>query len=113
MKYVNVCVGSTSSANNCSLCHKCMRTQLTLDILHRLEDFNEVFILDRFRKKRFKYKCQTVVQRKTDIYAFDNCELAKRMNYPMPPYIVAWFYMSPRILKRTLKMIINRLRKSG
>ena len=51
MKYVNVCVGSTSSANNCSLCHKCMRTQLTLDILHRLEDFNEVFILDRFRKK--------------------------------------------------------------
>lgn len=109
MKYVNVCVGSTSSAKNCSLCHKCMRTQLTLDILNRLEEFDEVFILDRYRKNRFKYKCQTVVQRKTDIYAFDNCELAKKMNYPMPPFIVAWLYMSPRILKKTVRVIINRI----
>ena len=107
MKYVNVCVGRTESAKNCSLCHKCMRTQLTLDILNRLEDFDSVFYLDRFRKKRFAYKCQTVVQRKEDIYAFDNCELAKRMNYPMPPYIVAWLYMSPKILKRTIKRIIK------
>ncbi len=107
MRYVNVCVGNIESANNCSLCHKCMRTQLTLDILNRLEDFGNVFNLEKFRKNCFSYKCQTVVQRKTDIYALDNCELAKRMRYPMPPYIVAWFYMSPRILKRAAKILIN------
>lgn len=114
MRYVNVCVGSTPSARNCSLCHKCMRTQLTLDILNRLDDFKDVFYLDKFRKRKFAYKCQTVVQRKSDIYALDNCELAKKMNYPMPPYIVAWLYMSPRILKRRLKMTYNWLtRKPG
>ena len=113
MKYVNVCVGSWASAKNCSVCHKCMRTQLTLDILGRLEDFDSVFFLDKFRKKRFAYKCQTVVQRNNEIYAFDNCELAKKMNYPMPPYIVAWLYMSPRILKRKLKIIIYRMMRKG
>lgn len=114
MHYVNVCVGNVASAKNCSLCHKCMRTQLTLDILNRLDDFEDVFFLDKFRKKRFAYKCQTVVQRKTDIYALDNCELAKRMNYPMPPYFVAWLYMFPRIMKRKLRMILNwALRRNG
>ena len=114
MRYLNVCVNrGVSDARNCSTCHKCMRTQLTLDILNKLEDFDSVFYLDVFRKRKFAYKCQTLVQRKTDIYAFDNCELAKRMNYPMPPYIVAWLYMSPKILERKLKSIIKWMLRKG
>ena len=107
LKYLNVCVSPTASAKNCSLCHKCKRTLLTLDILNRLEDSSEIFNIERFKQKRFTYKCYTVLHRKSDIYAHDNCQLAKKMNYSMPPYVVAWLYMSPTIIKKTLKKIVK------
>lgn len=107
LKYLNVCVSSSSDVKNCSLCHKCKRTLLTLDILNRLEDARDVFDIEKFKKRRFSYKCYTVLHRKSDIYAHDNCQLAKKMNYPMPPYVVAWLYWSPYIIKQSLKEIVK------
>ena len=85
------------------------RTLLTLDILNRLEDAKDVFDIDIFRKSRFRYQCYTVLHRKSDIYAHDNCQLAKKMNYYMPHYLVAWVYMSPRIIKSKLKEVAKYL----
>ncbi len=109
LNYLNVCVGRSASAKNCSMCHKCKRTLLTLDILNRLEDAKDVFDIDIFRKSRFRYQCYTVLHRKSDIYAHDNCQLAKKMNYHMPNYLVAWVYMSPRIIKSKLKEVAKYL----
>jgi hypothetical protein len=109
LKYLNVCVTLSDGAHNCSLCHKCKRTLLTLDILNRLEDATEVFDIEKFKKCLFKYKCYTVLHSKSDIYAHDNCQLAKKMNYPMPSYWVAWLYMSPSILMSSLKKVAKFL----
>ena len=101
-RYLNVCVSMRTTADNCSACHKCKRTLLTLDILNRLDDVRDLFNLERYSKNRFAYKCYTVLHKKTDIYAHDNCQLAKRMNFPMPSLIVAWLYMSPQITKQAI-----------
>ena len=37
---------------NCSMCWKCVRTQVTLEALGCLEKFDKVFYLDRYRKDR-------------------------------------------------------------
>lgn len=111
-RYLNVCVGNIESFHNCSSCHKCKRTLLTLDIFHRLDDFTEIFDVEKYYTNRFAYKCFTVLHRKTDIYANDNYELAKRMHYPMPSYPVAWLHESPHIImdaiKKVAKCILRR-----
>lgn len=105
LKYLNVCVSSSASANNCSMCHKCKRTLLTLDILDRLEDAKGIFDINKYKKYRFWYKCYTVLHRKSDIYAHDNYQLAKRMKFSMPSYWVAWIYMSPGIITDRLRNV--------
>ena len=109
LKYLNVCVSSSASVKNCSMCHKCKRTLLTLDILNRLEDAKEVFDVNKYKRYRFRYKCYTVLHRKSDIYAHDNCQLAQKMNFPMPHFWVAWLYMSPSIIKGELKKVAKCL----
>ena len=109
LRYLNVCVGDVETVNNCSLCHKCKRTMLLLDIMGQLEKCGDLFDVEKFKKIRFKYKCQTVLQRGTDIYAHDNYVLAKKLNYPMPSRLVAWLYSSPQLLVATLKKIAKSI----
>ena len=111
LKYLNVCVSRRVTAENCSGCHKCKRTMLTLDILNRLEDFSEIFDIERYKKYRYAYKCSTVLDRNNDIFANDNYQLAKKMNYPMPSYLESWLYLSPKIIKRSIKKLGKRLLK--
>jgi hypothetical protein len=60
-KYLDVCLSSfdyTDRNNqkiNCSYCEKCMRTQFTLEYLNKLEDFQDVFYLDRYFERKEKY----------------------------------------------------------
>ena len=84
---------------------------LTLDIFNRLEDFREIFDIERYKKDRYAYKCSTVLHRNDDIFANDNYQLAKKMNYPMPSYLEAWLYLSPKIIKRSIKNLGKRLLK--
>lgn len=111
LKYLNVCVARRLTPENCSGCHKCKRTMLTLDIFNRLEDFSEIFDIERYKKDRYAYKCSTVLHRNDDIFANDNYQLAKKMNYPMPSYLEAWLYLSPKIIKRSIKNLGKRLLK--
>ena len=82
---------------------------LLLDIMGQLERCGNLFDVEKFKKIRFKYKCQTVLQTKTDIYAHDNYKLAKKLGYPMPSYLVAWLYSSPQLLKQSLKSIAKSI----
>lgn len=45
----------TGSRLNCSECFKCVRTQFSLDVIGKLEDFDEVFDISLFRSKRGRY----------------------------------------------------------
>ena len=51
-KYLNVCVAAET---NCSRCHKCQRTLVTLDLLGKLDLYNKVFDHNDYRMHRSKY----------------------------------------------------------
>ncbi len=104
-RHLNVCVGDITTANNCSVCHKCKRTLLALEIFGRIDDFSEIFDKEKYYAQSYAYKCFTVLHRKSDIYANDNYELAKRMNYPMPSYLAAWLHESPHIIMAAIKKV--------
>ncbi len=50
--HLNVCVADVC---NCSKCHKCKRTMLDLYVIHKLENFKNVFDLDHFYKNKRKF----------------------------------------------------------
>jgi hypothetical protein len=52
---LNVCITETHDGKNCSTCWKCCRTLVTLEMLGLLEEFDEIFDLDRWRRVRSKY----------------------------------------------------------
>lgn len=47
--FLNVCV---AAGRNCSHCHKCIRTMMTLDIFGKLPAFRQVFDVDYYMRKR-------------------------------------------------------------
>lgn len=51
-KYLNVCLDSKDDMGNCSKCQKCARTLLVLEALGKLDDYQNVFDLDVYRKNR-------------------------------------------------------------
>lgn len=53
-QYLDVCIDS-NDGTNCSKCVKCLRTQLTLDLAGKLEDFSSVFDLDTYHQHKAKY----------------------------------------------------------
>ncbi|MGA2034877.1 MAG: hypothetical protein ABSG68_21715 [Thermoguttaceae bacterium] len=58
-RYLNVCVNPDAKGQNCSVCEKCCRTLLTLELLGKLELFRTIFDLGKYRTVRsaFLSKC--------------------------------------------------------
>jgi hypothetical protein len=57
--HLNVCVDPAFAGQNCSVCFKCCRTIMTLELLGFVKDYSEVFDLAKYSKVRRKYllKC--------------------------------------------------------
>lgn len=53
-RYLDVCVG-TKNAGNCSLCWKCARTLLTLELLGLVQPYSRVFHRERYRAIRDRF----------------------------------------------------------
>lgn len=102
-KYLDVCVSSDRehSVKNCSACFKCLRTALTLEILGVLDEYADVFDLDVYRKKRFKYAAR--VLRKADAYDKEIYQLARERNHKFSLLEHFWaiplFYAFRKMLK--------------
>ena len=80
-RYLNVCVSGDDTHENCSVCPKCCRTMMTLSSVNRLEDFNHLFDIEKYKRsaeKKYMYK-QVALQNK-DPFARGNVELAKINN---------------------------------
>ena len=83
-KYLNVCNGHETIAKNCSMCYKCQRTMLALDILGVLDKFSDVFDLDKFSsRQRSRYIAVVLNNRKLDPFLQDVYDLAKSRNYDL------------------------------
>ena len=84
-KYLNVCLlQKGADSTNCGECSKCLRTQLTLEILGKLDNFSAVFDLEKWKKASFNYKVNSVRRVDEEIFFKENVELAQELNYPMP-----------------------------
>jgi len=54
-QFLNVCVDYVPGAKNCSVCRKCCRTLLTLEILGYIDKYSRAFDLKKYKKVRSKY----------------------------------------------------------
>lgn len=82
--YLDVCFDRTGAhgAGNCSVCKKCMRTQLTLEILGLQPLYARAFRHDRYRKERNRFIAKMLSS--DDPLLKEIGELARRNRYGFP-----------------------------
>lgn len=76
---LNVCV---KNAANCSLCTKCLRTLLTMEIAGVLDRYSSVFDLDIYRQHRDLYIGKLLQNEHP--FAQEIIHFAKEKNFPLP-----------------------------
>lgn len=54
-RYLNVCVDPAAEGANCSVCFKCSRTILTLELLGKIHLYERIFDREKFRTVRGRY----------------------------------------------------------
>jgi hypothetical protein len=106
-RYLNVCVGSHGNEKNCSVCSKCLRTQMTLESAGKLEDFSDIFDIRKYERKRFFYKCQQRVLYGSDPFAKDNIDFARKNKRYIPCLVVAVIFAFPFVVKLFAKKIFK------
>lgn len=114
-RYLNVCVGTQETADNCGHCQKCLRTLVALDTLGILNKFSKVFNIEEYKRHSYWYKCRIRYYYNSSAYNKDNVDFAKANGHPFPPYIIAATYMTfVRIgwqfdkIKRLLKKNVDK-----
>lgn len=109
-RYLNVCVGRGDSYENCSVCHKCCRTLMTLDSLGKLDEFSHLFDIEKYRKKaERKYVCQQVLTQESDPFAEGNIELAKQRGKALPGPLVCYTVFASDIVRSFLVKLAKRI----
>ena len=77
-RYLNVCYGHDTLDTNCSVCNKCARTLLTLDILGKLDEFAGIFDIPRYRREvRRRLIAETIVGERKSLFAKHQMDLAR------------------------------------
>lgn len=82
-RFLDVCVNArnTSGYTNCSMCWKCLRTLVTLDIAGNLESYSSSFDLDIYKNQRGKYI--TTLIESDDPLLREIVQFAKERNYSL------------------------------
>ncbi|UAB86169.1 hypothetical protein INR75_09310 [Zunongwangia sp. SCSIO 43204] len=113
-KHLDVCTNPNASINknNCSVCSKCMRTQLTFDLYGRLSLYEPVFHLEKYFGMRDSYIAQVYNSRNLDPFSIDLFELIKEKNALKPKHIVLAKYIVLKnaytAIKKNVKKTLNR-----
>ena len=114
-KWLNVCWFPDTKGGNCSVCHKCCRTLLSLEILGKLEKYRNVFDLDKYRKVRNGYVRHILRNRDSPLHR-EIIECAKKVGFRFSFINVFLAYVSciafPRFFERQIKrMLPNSLKE--
>ena len=75
-RWLDVCVNARADNRNCGACKKCCRTALTLELLGKLETFQDRFDLDRYRGARSKFISYMLLHSEDDLVS-DVLDLAR------------------------------------
>jgi hypothetical protein len=107
---LNVCVFPIAEGRNCGECLKCLRTQLTLEIAGRLDDYRHAFDLRTYRRVRAAYSDVVVTSRK-DVFAAEIRAEARQVGFRLPPYPIALTRRGTRVIIRKTRSLWRRIRR--
>jgi hypothetical protein len=83
-KLLNVCNDTTAHGRNCSVCLKCCRTLVTLELLGEIDRYDGVFDLKKYRKRRNVYVVSNVLRKGQDELGHEIKEYADNVGYTFP-----------------------------
>lgn len=97
-KYLNVCIDhwdNHSSAANCGVCSKCLRTLIAIESLGMLDKYKDVFDITKYKKLAYKYKCQLRIDYHKSLFTRNNVDFATSHGNRIPSYLEAKLYLFP------------------
>lgn len=104
--HLNVCVApSGTGIENCSICPKCLRTQLTLDLLGKLHLYNKVFNINKYYQKKNWYIGKVLLEKNSDMYCKEIYDLMKVKKYNIS--LKSYFYFSIIHVKKRIKKLLK------
>jgi len=105
-RHLNVCAASNgTSVENCSICPKCLRTQLTLDLLGKLHLYNKVFNINKYYQKKDWYIGKVLSEKNSDMHCKEIYDLMKVKKYNIS--LKSYFYFSIIHVKKRLKKLLK------
>lgn len=101
-KNLNVCISSSTSGvvENCSICSKCLRTEIALDLLGKLNLYKSIFNLEKYYSKKNKYIGYILFSRKDNVFSDEIYRLLKDKNHKIP--LISYIYKYLYKVKNTL-----------
>lgn len=82
-EFLSVCVDPSSKGMNCSICLKCCRTLLTLELLGAIDAYSSSFNIGKFESARPRYIRRHVLTAKRGDFEFEILDLACRASTEM------------------------------
>ena len=113
-EHLNVCVdhrNNHTTATNCSVCSKCLRTQFALESLGVLENFGRVFDIEQYKRIAYRYKCQLIQEYNKSVFNKDNVDFAKSHGVQMPNRLESVVCLFPSISKMYAKRAVKKALK--
>ena len=112
-KYLNVCIIHQSDIvdRNCSRCGKCQRTLTTLDVLGKLELYNNVFDLDDYYKNRTKYFASIILGRNGNPFQKEIYEAIQASGFRIP--FGAYYYVLRNMAWKSVALPLSFMRRTG
>lgn len=104
---LNVCTTLTADGRNCSQCNKCLRTELTLDLMGHLDAYGRVFDLGVYRRARRAYIDEVAWSRNP--LAGEIRDFAQRIGLRVPPAAAGYVRHGLRRAARKARTIRDRL----
>lgn len=92
-KHLNVCVNSEINVykdKNCSICHKCCRTLIILEALGLLQEYSNVFNIEKYYSVKKEYLYRIRLDYKTGAFAHENIDFIRSYGMKVPSYLKAY-----------------------
>lgn len=113
--FLDVCLSPNKDYDfkNCTRCEKCLRTALTLDLLDKLENYNEVFDLNAYGRQKDSYIAKVLYTRKTNIFSEELYALLKKKNILTKTHYYAKVKYGLELkwlrFKKSIKVVIKKV----
>lgn len=113
-KYLNVCVRDNI---NCGECEKCIRTMLALDALGKLNLYNNVFNIEKYKKNILKNIGILLHKKKQGSLPYSEIYTTWKANKKRIPFLSSYYclmyqikdmlrYLLPKCIKKFIKAIL-------